>query len=110
MFRRGIVAAVLALLATALAAPPDEPAAGGAPEPTSWAFAIGTGQLRGSAADAAERLGGVDLVVVDGEEATPADLDAPHPGGSTVLAYLSVGTIETCAQPLRTSAAALHLL
>jgi hypothetical protein len=57
MFRRGIVAAVLALLATALAAPPDEPAAGGA----------------------------------------PADLDAPHPGGSTVLAYLSVGTIETCA-------------
>jgi hypothetical protein len=97
MFRRGIIAAVLALLATALAVPHDEPAAGGTPEPTSWAFAIGTGQLRGSAADAAERLGGFDLVVVDGQEATPADLNPLHPGGSTVLAHLSVGTIETCA-------------
>jgi uncharacterized protein (TIGR01370 family) len=94
MFRRGIIAAALALLATAFAVPRDEPAPGGAPELTSWAFAIGNGQLRGSAADTAGRLGGFDLVVVDGEEATPADLDALHAGGSTALAYLSVGTIE----------------
>jgi uncharacterized protein (TIGR01370 family) len=89
-----MIAAALALVAMAFALPRDEPTAGGAPEPTSWAFAIGNGQLRGSAAEAAERLGDFELVVVDGEEATPADLDALHAGGSTVLAYMSVGTIE----------------
>lgn len=42
----------------------------------------------------AERLGAFDLVVVDGEEAEPGELEALHERGVTVLGYLSVGTIE----------------
>jgi hypothetical protein len=96
MLRQGIIAAGLALLAAAAALASVEPAAGGTPAPSSWAFAIGNGHLKGSAGDAAERLGSFDLVVIDGEEATPADLDALRASDATVLAYLSVGTIEKC--------------
>ena len=70
-------------------------AEGGALEDTeSWAFAIGNGNLRGDARAVGERLGGFGLVVVDGEEARAADVAALHDRGVTVLAYLSVGTIE----------------
>lgn len=62
--------------------------------PTSWAFAIGGDQLDGDAAAVAERLGGFDLVVVDGEEASAEDVAALKAAGATVLGYLSVGTIE----------------
>ena len=94
MLRRGVIVAALAAVMTSLALTAGAPARGGTPEPSSWAFAIGNGQLKGSADDVAERLGAFGLVVIDGEEATPADLDALHSSGSTVLAYLSVGTIE----------------
>ena len=60
----------------------------------SWAFAIGNGNLRGDAQAVGERLGEFDVVVVDGEEARAADVSALHDRGVTVLAYLSVGTIE----------------
>jgi cysteinyl-tRNA synthetase, unknown class len=95
MLRRGvIVSGVAALAVTLLLALAGEPAAGGTPAPTSWAFAIGNGHLKGSAADVSERLGEFDLLVVDGEEATRAEIGALHDAGASVLAYLSVGTIE----------------
>ena len=46
------------------------------------------------AGQVAERLGAFDLVVVDGELATADEVAALRAGGTTVLAYLSVGTIE----------------
>ena len=61
---------------------------------SSWAFAIGNGQLRGGAQEVGDRLGEFDLVVVDGEEAGAAEVAAIRSHGATVLAYLSVGTIE----------------
>ena len=60
----------------------------------SWAFAIGDGALDGSPGEVQVRLGIFDLVVVDGEEATPEQIAALHARGTLVLAYLSVGTIE----------------
>lgn len=57
----------------------------------SWAFAIGSGNLRG---DVAERFDGYDLVVVDGEEVTRRQVARLKSRGTIVLAYLSVGTIE----------------
>jgi uncharacterized protein (TIGR01370 family) len=50
----------------------------------------------GAGLDAAtiDRLAGVDLVIVDGEETTPAQVKALGARGAIVLAYLSVGTIE----------------
>jgi uncharacterized protein (TIGR01370 family) len=61
---------------------------------SSWAFAIGDGTLDGSPRHAVARLGIFDLVVVDGEEATPAEIAAVQAEGALVLGYLSIGTIE----------------
>lgn len=58
----------------------------------SWAFAIGTGTLKG---DIAERYAGYDLVVADGQEIRRRHVRALHERGTMVLGYLSVGTIET---------------
>ena len=60
----------------------------------SFAFAIGNGNLTGGPAEVAARLGAFDLVVVDGELATAEEVAACGREGTTVLAYLSVGTIE----------------
>jgi uncharacterized protein (TIGR01370 family) len=83
----------LALLVGALAAAPataiDTP-----PQPRTWAFAIGGDQLNGDADAVAARLSPFDLVVIDGEGATPADIAAIQADGTLVLGYLSVGTIE----------------
>jgi uncharacterized protein (TIGR01370 family) len=92
--------AAIAGLALCLAAfPPVAAARGGADDPRlsgveNWAVAIGNGMLTGDAARVAGRLGGFDLLVVDGEEATAAEVHALHERGAIVLAYLSVGTIE----------------
>jgi hypothetical protein len=56
-----------------------------------WAFAIGAGALSG---DLAARYREYDLIVVDGEEATAAQVATLRTGGRIVLGYLSVGTIE----------------
>ena len=51
--------------------------------------------LDGNAGDVADRLGDYDLVVVDGEEASAAEVvGASRRRAPIVLAYLSVGTIE----------------
>jgi uncharacterized protein (TIGR01370 family) len=87
--------ALLAATASVLIA-----AGGSAAEPKrvlpaqSFAFAIGNGNLAGGPAEVAARLGGFDLVVVDGELATADEVAALRAAGVTVLAYLSVGTIE----------------
>ena len=60
----------------------------------TFAFAIGNGNLSGGPSEVAARLAGFDLVVVDGELATAAEVDALRAEGVTVLAYLSIGTIE----------------
>ena len=57
----------------------------------SFAFAIGSGDLDGAVT---RRLAPFDLVVVDGEEATAAQVRSLRASGKVVLAYLSVGTIE----------------
>lgn len=62
--------------------------------PQSFAFAIGNGNLSGGPARVAARLGDFDMVVVDGELATSDEVGALRAGGTLVLAYLSVGTIE----------------
>ena len=90
---RGVLAVAAALM---LAAPA---AAGGGEDPRladaeSWAFAIGGGQLAGDRETVGDRLGPFDLVVVDGELARTAEVAELHERGATVLAYLSVGTIE----------------
>jgi uncharacterized protein (TIGR01370 family) len=69
----------------------DDPRLAGA---ESWAFAIGDGNLAGGRQAVGDRLGRFDALVVDGEEATPGEIDELHERGATVLAYLSVGTIE----------------
>ena len=60
----------------------------------SFAFAIGNHTLDGDADAVGARYAGFDLVVVDGEEAKPAEIDAIEAEGGLVLGYLSVGTIE----------------
>jgi len=60
----------------------------------SFAFAIGSGMLRGGVGAVGERFAPFDVVVVDGEEATRADVAAIARHGTVVLGYLSVGTIE----------------
>jgi uncharacterized protein (TIGR01370 family) len=70
------------------------PARGADAAPRSFAFAIGNGQLAGGPVQVAERLGGFELVVVDGELARAGEVAALRARGATVLAYLSVGTIE----------------
>jgi hypothetical protein len=57
----------------------------------SFALAIGDGDLSG---DLAARYRGYDLVVVDGQEASSAQVASLRQGGRIVLAYLDVGTIE----------------
>lgn len=61
---------------------------------TSFAFAIGNGNLAGGPEQVAERLGAYGLVVVDGELATAGEIAALRANGTTVLGYFSVGTIE----------------
>lgn len=56
----------------------------------NWALAIGLDLDE----RALERLGRFDLVVVDGEAVTPEDIAILHEGGTLVVGYLSVGTIE----------------
>jgi len=96
MPRRGVTAvATLAAVAwAAFSLAPRDTAAGGAEAPASWAFAIGNGHLKGSTEEVGDRLGAFDLVVVDGEEANRAEVGELQGRGATVLAYLSVGTIE----------------
>ncbi len=62
--------------------------------PQSFAFAIGDGNLAGDADRVAARLGKFGLVVVDGEEASRAEVAAVRARGTLVMGYLSVGTIE----------------
>jgi uncharacterized protein (TIGR01370 family) len=50
--------------------------------------------LAGGPVKIADRLGRFDLVVVDGELATSTEVAALRARGATVLAYLSVGTVE----------------
>lgn len=57
-----------------------------------WAFAIGNHTLDG---DVPARYRGFDLVVADGQEAKPAQIAGMQAHGTVVLAYLSVGTIES---------------
>ena len=58
----------------------------------SWAFAIGAGDLSGNLA---QRYAAFDLVVVDGQEASRAQVATLRGRvGRLVLGYLDVGTIE----------------
>ena len=57
----------------------------------SWALAIGSGDLAG---DIGARYAPFDLVVIDGEGATAAQVGALRAHGTIVLAYLDIGTIE----------------
>ena len=88
------VATVAACVASAAGQeePPKAPA--DAANAQSFAFAIGNGQLSGGPEQVAERLRAFDLVVVDGELASAGEVAALRARGATVLAYLSVGTIE----------------
>ena len=95
---RALIAAVSAgagalVLAGGASAPAETPTRLGG-EPQSWAFAIGNGTLGGDAAAVGARYAPFDVVVVDGEEAKPEEIAAIQAGDGTVLAYLSVGTIE----------------
>jgi endo-alpha-1,4-polygalactosaminidase (GH114 family) len=78
---------VLAVAVPANAAPRDPRLA----RVSSWALAIGSGDLDG---DYAARYAPFDLVVVDGEGVTARQVGALHARGKIVLGYLSVGTIE----------------
>jgi endo-alpha-1,4-polygalactosaminidase (GH114 family) len=74
-------------------------AAGGLDDPRlvdaeSWAFGIGNGNLAGGPGAVGDRLERFDVVVIDGEDATPAEVAELHGRDVAVLAYLSVGTIE----------------
>jgi uncharacterized protein (TIGR01370 family) len=60
----------------------------------TFAFAIGNHMLDGGAQTVGDRFAPFDVVVVDGEEATAADIAAMRSHGTVVLGYLSVGTIE----------------
>jgi len=88
-----ILAALLVLggARQAVAGGLDDPLLVGA---DSFAFGIGNGMIGGSASEVADRLGDYDVVVVDGEEASEGKVAALKAEGATVLAYLSVGTIE----------------
>jgi uncharacterized protein (TIGR01370 family) len=71
---------------------PDGTASGTARRPPrSFALALGVDV---DDAGVIERLGGYDLVVVDGQGTSAAAVRRLHDGGATVLAYLSVGTVE----------------
>jgi uncharacterized protein (TIGR01370 family) len=90
--RLPLIAATIAALTVAATTPA---AVGGRSLPAqSFAFAIGNGNLAGGPQQVADRLGGYDLVVVDGELARDDEIAALRAQGATVLGYLSVGTIE----------------
>jgi uncharacterized protein (TIGR01370 family) len=91
---RRIAAIALAALLLTLGLSAGTAGAGDPHDATSFAFAIGNGNLSGGPEDVAARLGKYDLVVVDGELATADEVAALQAQGTTVLAYLSVGTIE----------------
>jgi uncharacterized protein (TIGR01370 family) len=78
--------AVLAASASAPAAPLDPRLR----SVETWALPLG----EGAKAKVLRRPGAFDLVVLDGEEATAAQVRRLHRHGALVLAYLSVGTIE----------------
>lgn len=93
MGRRTTAAAIAAwcaalALAPAAAAPARE---GPLADVRSFAFAAGTGTLRG---DLATRYAAYDLVVIDGDDATADQVAQIRASGPRVLAYLSVGSIE----------------
>ena len=94
--RKAFILALLAGLALAVVpqAGADGPGHQARASAESFAFGIGNGMLDGSPAKVADRLGAYDLVVVDGEEASAGEVTALRGEGATVLAYLSVGTIE----------------
>jgi uncharacterized protein (TIGR01370 family) len=69
-------------------------AAGPVASADSFAFGIGNHMLDGTATTVGNRFKDFGLVVVDGEEATPAEISAIQSHGVVVLGYLSVGTIE----------------
>lgn len=92
-----VLGAALVLLGAALLA---GPAAGAGTRPLrdprlarvhTWAFAIGANLTPGLV----RRLERYDLVVVDGEQATRAQIATLHRAGALVLGYLDVGTIES---------------
>ena len=83
-----LATALVLLLAPTAAAEPRDPRLQGV---ASWAFAIGSGTLDG---DVAARYAPFDLVIVDGEEVTKAQVSALRAQGKVVLGYLSIGTIE----------------
>ena len=89
-----LVACVVGLGGAALALAAGGGDRGPDTHPRSWAFAIGNGMLAGGAPEVAARLGEFDLIVVDGELARSDEVAALQARGATVLAYLSVGTIE----------------
>jgi len=83
---------LLGLVAACLAAGQGAPrAAPRLAQVRSWAFAIGAGDLMG---DLAARYAPFDLVVVDAQEATRAQVTQLHERPRIVLGYLDVGTIE----------------
>jgi uncharacterized protein (TIGR01370 family) len=95
--RLSLIASLAACALSGIALAANRAPALGPPTPTapaSFAFAIGNGMLAGGATQVADRLGAFDLVVVDGELATADEVAALRARGATVLAYLSVGTIE----------------
>jgi len=92
--RGGTIVAVAGIGAAAVVMLGGSDPAGAGTEHESFAFAIGNKTLSGSDQAVGARYGGFDLVVVDGDEATPGQVEAMQQEGTTVLAYLSVGTIE----------------
>jgi hypothetical protein len=84
-----VAVAVVTVAATGSMAAPS--GRGGLAGVRTWAFAIGDGDLSG---DVAKRYAAYDLVVVDGESASASQVAALHAGGTFVLAYFDVGTIE----------------
>ncbi len=84
-----LLAALVALVAPAASAAPRHPLLADA---QTFALAIGDGA---QAPAAQARLAAHDLVVVDGEATTAAQVRALHRRGVVVLAYVSVGTIES---------------
>lgn len=87
-----IIVAISAGLLAATSAPAAAPSDNRLAAVETWGFAIGTGTLKG---DLARRYAGYDLLVVDGQEAKRRDVAELQSGGTVVLGYLSVGTIET---------------
>lgn len=85
--RAGIAATLTAL---AVGAPAAHAVTTPLPQVRSFALALGTGTLLGDLS----RYEPYDLVVVDGDEVTAAQVTELKSQGAVVLGYLSVGTIE----------------